>query len=67
MANTFITTKEAARMMGVTVGYLHTLMSKNKISYTKSAGGKLCYFEPAVIEGWMTAKKVSANNENGES
>lgn len=62
-AKPILTTDEAATFMGVTKCNLYKLVHEKRIPYYKSAGGKFTYFKRTELEQWLTAVRVSTDDE----
>ncbi len=62
MERTLLTTAEASAYLGVKPSYLYKLMMRHEIGYYKP-NGKLCYFEQADLDAWMTRCRVKSQDE----
>lgn len=58
----FYQSKDAAVILGVSVGYLYQLMHRNEISYWKP-NGKLAYFSKSDLTNWITRNRISSTEE----
>ncbi len=61
-SKTLIPTAEAAKYLGLTVGYLRKLMMRRVIPYYKP-GGKNCFFDPEDLEAYMLRCRVASQEE----
>ncbi len=57
-----LTTTEASHYLGVTQGYLYKMMMRREISYYKP-NGKLCFFDKADLDAWLTRCRVKSQDE----
>ena len=57
-----LTFAEAALFTGLSKSYLYKLTSGQKIPHYKPTG-KLCYFNRAELEAWLTQNRVSTSAE----
>ena len=57
-----LTTEEAARYMGVSIGYIHRLTCEKRISYYKP-GGRLCFFDRMELDAWVRQNRIASDDE----
>ena len=57
-----LTSKEAAKYMGISMGYLYALTSKHLIPYSKPMGRK-CYFNRTELETWLQGNHIASDIE----
>lgn len=57
-----LTSREAAKYMGISIGYLYALTSKHLIPYSKPMGRK-CYFNRTELEKWLQGNHISTDAE----
>lgn len=57
-----LTSAEAAKYLGVSLGYLYKLTHTRAIPHSKP-GGKLCYFRLADVEAWATRNRIATIDE----
>lgn len=62
-----LTMDEAAAYTGLSKSYLYRLVSKKKIPYYKSAGGKQNYFAKSELSAWLLKHRVSTTEEAQET
>ena len=62
MEKKFVTAKDAAEMLGITMGYLYKLTHLKKIPYY-SPGGKKMFFKESELNEWIERSRVSTNEE----
>lgn len=56
-----LTSKQAAKYLGVSMSNLYRLTSSNRIGYYKNA--KFIYFKRTELDAWMLQNKVKSSNE----
>lgn len=61
-AKEVLTFAEAALFTGLSKSYLYKLTSGQKIPHYKPSG-KLCYFNRAELEAWLTQNRISTSAE----
>lgn len=61
-ANDFMSTKEAAEFLGLTVGYLYKLTMARKIPYYKPFGNR-CYFKRSELEQFLERNRIATAEE----
>lgn len=61
-AKKFLTTKEAAAYLGISMGSIYKLMCSRLIAFYKP-NGKNCYFKLEDIESWVSQHRVSTDEE----
>lgn len=57
-----LTSAEVAKYMGISKAYLYKLTMKQQIPHYKPLG-KICYFQRAEIEAWLTTNRVATKEE----
>ena len=57
-----LTTAQAAEYLGLKKSYLHKLMMNHEIEFYKP-NGKMCFFDPDVLDRWLTRVRVPSNEE----
>lgn len=57
-----LTSEEAARYLGVGLGYLYKLTNKRELPYYKPSG-KLCFFNRRELEAWLQRNRISSKTE----
>lgn len=57
-----LTTEEAARYLGVGVGYIYKLTNQRELPYYKPTG-KLCFFNRRELEAWLQRNRISSKTE----
>lgn len=62
-AKNVLSMNDVSLLCGVSKGTIYNLVSKKKIPYYKSEGGKLTYFKKEEIENWLCAKRVPTAEE----
>lgn len=62
-AKPVLTMEDAALFMGVSKSNLYKLVSAKRIPHYKSEGGKFTYFKRDELAQWLTAVRVSTNDE----
>lgn len=60
--NDFMSTKEAAGFLGLTVGYLYKLTMSRKIPYYKPFGNR-CYFKRSELEKFLERNRIATAEE----
>lgn len=58
----FLTTREAATYLNMSVSYLYKLTMDRGIPYSKPLG-KVCYFERADLDNWLRKNRVATKEE----
>lgn len=58
----FLTTREAATYLNMSVSYLYKLTMERGIPYSKPLG-KVCYFERADLDNWLRKNRVATKEE----
>jgi len=61
-ANEYLSTKEAAAFLGLTVGYLYKLTMQKKVPYYKPFGNR-CYFERDELSQLLQNNRVATAEE----
>lgn len=58
----FLTTREAASYLNMSVSYLYKLTMDREIPHSKPLG-KVCYFERADLDNWLRKNRVATKEE----
>jgi excisionase family DNA binding protein len=61
--NEMVTTKQAAEILGLSVGYLYKLMMKKMVPYYKPFGNR-CYFKVGELRKVLESGRVATAEEN---
>ena len=61
-ANEYLSTREAAEFLGLSVGYLYKLTMQKKVPYYKPFGNK-CYFKRKELEQLIETNRVTTAEE----
>lgn len=62
-----LTSKEAARYMGISQSYLYKLTMEHKVPHYKP-NGKMVYFNRQELEAWLQSNRISTEEElNGRA
>ena len=61
-ANEYLSTKEAAAFLGLTVGYLYKLTMQKKIPYYKPFGNR-CYFKRDELAQILQSNRIATVEE----
>lgn len=61
-ANEYLSTREAAEFLGLSVGYLYKLTMQKKVPYYKPFGNK-CYFKREELEQLIETNRVTTAEE----
>lgn len=61
-----LTTEDLSLLTGISRSYIYKMVSKKKIPYYKSQGGKFIYFERSEIEKWLLTNRVATDSELNE-
>lgn len=62
MQRKLLTSKEAAQYLGISLSFLRKMMMNRVIPMYKP-NGKLCYFDPADLDAYLTSVRISSQNE----
>ena len=62
MERKLLTSKEAAKYLGISLSYLRKLMMNRVIPMYKP-NGKLCYFEPVDLDAYLTSVRIASQDE----
>lgn len=62
MERKLLTSKEAAKYLGISLSFLRKMMM-NRIIPMYKPNGKLCYFDPADLDAYLTSVRISSKDE----
>lgn len=62
MQRKLLTSKEAAEYLGISLSFLRKMMM-NRIIPMYKPNGKLCYFDPADLDAYLTSVRISSQDE----
>ncbi|MCC8038047.1 MAG: helix-turn-helix domain-containing protein [Bacteroidales bacterium] len=61
-----MTSKEAAKYLGISLSYFRKMMMRRVIPMYKP-GGKLCFFDPKDLDDYLASSRVPSQAENDET
>lgn len=62
MERKLLTSKEAAKYLGISLSFLRKMMM-NRIIPMYKPNGKLCYFDPADLDAYLTSVRIASQDE----
>lgn len=62
MERKLLTSKEAAKSLGISLSFLRKMMM-NRIIPMYKPNGKLCYFDPADLDAYLTSVRIASQDE----
>lgn len=62
MQRKLLTSKEAAQYLGISLSFLRKMMM-NRIIPMYKPNGKICYFDPADLDAYLTSVRIASQNE----
>ena len=62
MERKLLTSKEAAKYLGISLSFLRKMMM-NRIIPMYKPNGKLCYFDPEDLDAYLTSVRISSQDE----
>jgi len=62
MERKLLTSKEAAQYLGISLSFLRKMMM-NRIIPMYKPNGKLCYFDPADLDAYLTSVRIYPQDE----
>lgn len=62
MQRKLLTSKEAAQYLGISLSFLRKMMM-NRIIPMYKPNGKLCYFDPADLDAYLTSVRIASEDE----
>lgn len=62
MERKLLTSKEAAKYLGISLSFLRKMMM-NRIIPMYKPNGQLCYFDPADLDAYLTSVRIASQDE----
>lgn len=62
MERKLLTSKEAAKYLGISLSFLRKMMM-NRIIPMYKPNGKLCYFDPEDLDAYLTSVRIASQDE----